>query len=314
MLSLRAFARVAPRRISSRISTSSSLLRPTFQSAVRNNGVSIIGRAATASFSTSRQLLDQYSQHLAAKLANEIELEQEEAAEGAASDDGVKQFVAENPEWTILDAEGEQDVFLQRKFEDEEVTAHFSISDFNNPMQDEMAMEDDILGDEEDLEGQSGGANTAGSSIQGRAGGGNLKVGTEDNNAPADRDVLQDEEDRQTSFPVNVTVLIRKAGKGSLRFDLVAENGMFLIQQITPVSESSASAVEQIREALSQRSNQYSGPPFEQLDEDLQSMLDDYLGVRGISSNLANLVPDYVDVKEQKEYLGWLSRVKNFVD
>jgi complement component 1 Q subcomponent-binding protein len=89
---------------------------------------------------------------------------------------------------------------------------------------------------------------------------------------------------------------------------------MFLIQQITPVSESSASAVEQIREALSQRSNQYSGPPFEQLDEDLQSMLDDYLGVRGISSNLANLVPDYVDVKEQKEYLGWLSRVKNFVD
>jgi complement component 1 Q subcomponent-binding protein len=160
---------------------------------VRNNGVSIIGRAATASFSTARQLLDQYSQHLAAKLANEIELEQEEAAEGAASDDGVKQFVAENPEWTILDAEGEQDVFLQRKFEDEEVTVHFSISDFNNPMQDEMSMEDDIMGDEEDLEGQSGGANTAGSSIQGRAGGGNLKVGTEDNNAPADRDILQDE-------------------------------------------------------------------------------------------------------------------------
>lgn len=122
------------------------------------------------------------------------------------------------------------------------------------------------------------------------------------------------QEDRQASFPVNVTVLIRKAGKGSLRFDLVAENGMFLIQQITPVSESSASAAEQIREALSQRSNQYAGPPFEQLDDELQSMLDEYLSVRGVSSNLATLVPDYVDVKEQKEYLGWLGRVKNFVD
>lgn len=193
MLSLRAFARAAPRRISARITTSSSLLRPTFRSAVQTNGVSIIGRAATASFSTSRRLLDEQSQHLAVKLANEIELEQEEAAEGATSDDGVKHFVAENPEWTILDAEGEQDVFLQRQFEGEEVTVHFSISDFNNPMQDEMAMEDDILGDEEDLEGQSGGANTAGSSIQGRTGGGNFKVGTEDNNAPADRDELQDE-------------------------------------------------------------------------------------------------------------------------
>lgn len=89
---------------------------------------------------------------------------------------------------------------------------------------------------------------------------------------------------------------------------------MFIIQQITPIAESSASAAEQIRESLSQRSNQYAGPPFEQLDEELQSHLDEYLGVRGISSQLANVVPDYVDVKEQKEYLGWLNRVKDFVN
>jgi complement component 1 Q subcomponent-binding protein len=89
---------------------------------------------------------------------------------------------------------------------------------------------------------------------------------------------------------------------------------MFLIQQITPVAETGASAVEQIRTALSQRSNQYSGPPFEQLDEELQSYLDEYLSVRGISNQLAILVPDYVDVKEQKEYLGWLKAVKEFVD
>jgi complement component 1 Q subcomponent-binding protein len=89
---------------------------------------------------------------------------------------------------------------------------------------------------------------------------------------------------------------------------------MFAIQQITPVAETSASAAEQIRESLYQRSNQYSGPPFEQLDEELQVYLDEYLAVRGISTPLANLVPDYVDVKEQKEYMGWLKSVKQFVE
>jgi len=315
MLSLRAFTRAAP-RISTRIATSSSVLRTSFQSVVRRNGISLIGRAAAASFSTSRlRFADQQSQQLAVKLASEIELEKEEATLGTGSDDGVKQFFDENPDWSVAGADGEQDVFLTRKYEDEDITVHFSISDFNNPMQEDMAMEEDeALHDEEDIEGQSGGANTAGSRIQGRTGDGNFKVGTEDENAPADRDELLDDVDRESSFPVNVTVLIQRAGKGSLRFDLLAENGMFLIQQITPVAETGASAAEQIREALSQRSSQYSGPPFDQLDDELQNFLDEYLAVRGISSQLANFVPDYVDVKEQKEYLGWLNRVKEFVD
>jgi len=277
--------------------------------------VSVIGRAVAASFSTSGlRFVDQHSQQLALKLDAEIDLEHEDSKLGTGSDDGVKQFFAENPDWSVADAEGEQDVFLTRKYEDEDVTVHFSISDFNNPMQDDMAMEDDVLGDEEDLEGQSGGANSAGSRIQGRTSDGNFKVGTEDGNAPADHDEHLDEVDRGPSFPVNVTVLIQRAGKGSLRFDLLAENGMFAIQQITPVAETSASAAEQIRESLYQRSNQYSGPPFEQLDEELQVYLDEYLAVRGISTPLANLVPDYVDVKEQKEYMGWLKSVKQFVE
>jgi complement component 1 Q subcomponent-binding protein len=193
MLSLRAFTRAAP-RISTRIATSSSLLRPSFQSAVRRNGVSVIGRAVAASFSTSGlRFVDQHSQQLALKLDAEIDLEHEDSKLGTGSDDGVKQFFAENPDWSVADAEGEQDVFLTRKHEDEDVTVHFSISDFNNPMQDDMAMEDDVLGDEEDLEGQSGGANSAGSRIQGRTSDGNFKVGTEDGNAPADHDEHLDE-------------------------------------------------------------------------------------------------------------------------
>jgi complement component 1 Q subcomponent-binding protein len=58
----------------------------------------------------------------------------------------------------------------------------------------------------------------------------------------------------------------------------------------------------------------YSGPPFPQLDEDLQVLLESYLAERGVDTELAIFIPEYIDVKEQKEYLGWLKKVKDFVE
>ena len=60
--------------------------------------------------------------------------------------------------------------------------------------------------------------------------------------------------------------------------------------------------------------NLYTGPPFGQLDEEVQGMLEQYLDARGINTALALFIPDYIDVKEQKEYLSWLGRVKKFVE
>lgn len=59
--------------------------------------------------------------------------------------------------------------------------------------------------------------------------------------------------------------------------------------------------------------NKYLGPPFANLDEDLQILIDRYLDERGINSALAVFIPDYIDMKEQKEYTTWLSNVKGFV-
>lgn len=112
-------------------------------------------------------------------------------------------------------------------------------------------------------------------------------------------------------------MLIRRPGasdKGSLRFDLVSDNGEFNIQQITPLPASSASPLEQVRESYSDRQSRYAGPPFEQLDEQVQETFEEYLNARGITSQLANAIPDYIDVKEQKEYLAWLNRVRNFAE
>ena len=55
------------------------------------------------------------------------------------------------------------------------------------------------------------------------------------------------------------------------------------------------------------RRNLYEGPPFGNLDEDLQVLLERYLDERGVNTALAMWVPEYIDFKEQREYLDWLS-------
>lgn len=60
--------------------------------------------------------------------------------------------------------------------------------------------------------------------------------------------------------------------------------------------------------------SKYSGPPWQQLDEDLQLLMERYLEERGINTALALFVPDYAELKEQKEYISWLKNLKAFVD
>jgi complement component 1 Q subcomponent-binding protein, mitochondrial len=58
----------------------------------------------------------------------------------------------------------------------------------------------------------------------------------------------------------------------------------------------------------------YNGPPWQQLDEELQLLMERYLEERGINTALALFIPDYAELKEQKEYLSWLKNLKSFVD
>jgi complement component 1 Q subcomponent-binding protein len=121
----------------------------------------------------------------------------------------------------------------------------------------------------------------------------------------------QEDYDSQQAFPANVHVLIQRPDKGAIRVHLVTDNGRFNIQGVMHLPDSSSSPSELLR---SSPSHLYTGPPFEQLDEEVQGMLEQYLDARGINTALALFIPDYIDVKEQKEYLGWLGRVKAFVE
>ncbi|KAK4556460.1 Mitochondrial acidic protein mam33 [Recurvomyces mirabilis] len=325
-MSLRNLARAAPRTASRIVSSTpkSSFIRPSLHTTLQTLRPQQPQLSSLRAFSTSHKLRDDASQELAAKLSSEYALETEDSATPASSDENIQTFLSQNPHWNLHDLDHNQEVLLTRTYEDEEITVSFSPVDFNTPMEMNEGEEmDEAVMDDEDISAQSGGANTKGAINQGKTSGGNFKVAPQDSIAPADREELrseeemegQENEDDQPAFPANVNVLIQRKGKGALRINLIADTGMFNIQSLTHVPDSKhtngLSASELIR---LDTPNLYTGPPFQQLDEEVQSLLEQYLDVRGINTHLALFVPEYIDVKEQKEYLGWLGRVRGFVE
>jgi complement component 1 Q subcomponent-binding protein len=139
----------------------------------------------------------------------------------------------------------------------------------------------------------------------------NFKVAPEDSVSRADREDAEEEE--EPSFPARVNVVVEKPGKGALAIETVAQDGMIVIDNVYYFADA-AHAHAKTAEKIHERQDLYAGPPFSNLDEDLQVLLEKYLEERGINTALAIFVPDYIDMKEQREYLTWLSNVKRFVE
>ncbi|KAK4696752.1 hypothetical protein P7C71_g1214, partial [Lecanoromycetidae sp. Uapishka_2] len=206
------------------------------------------------------------------------------------------------------------------------IRVSFSIADLNamNDDADEYG-EDKALYDEDPGEipesAQSGGANTKGIINQGRTKGGNISIAPEDRVAPADREELAEDEsatgdadpNAEPSFPARVNVMIEKKGKGTLQIETTAQDGEIVIDNVY-YFQNAELADAKTAELDWKRRNLYEGPPFGNLDEDLQVLLERYLDERGVNTALALWVPEYIDFKEQREYLNWLENVKSFVD
>lgn len=168
------------------------------------------------------------------------------------------------------------------------ITVSFSIADIAN-MENSMSEEDDYaLGDEE-VDGQ-------GRSSQ--------EGGEEDGEAGAGGD---------SAMSMNLNIVIEKPGKGCINLDAVAQDSAIIVENMSYYQDP-AIAHSSSPEAVHKSRDVYPGPPFGTLDEDLQLLMEQYLEERGINNALAVFVPDYMDYKEQREYLQWLNNVKGFVD
>ncbi|GAA96031.1 uncharacterized protein L969DRAFT_19728 [Mixia osmundae IAM 14324] len=175
--------------------------------------------------------------------------------------------------WKIEDKSGQDEVTLTRSFGNESIKLLFSIADLDN-----QANED----------------------------------GMEDESATAETDE-EGNDLEEPGFPVRTSITINKPEGGALTIDAIAQDGVFVIDNIAFYSDALL-ASELTAEADWKRRGLYIGPQFSHLDESLQQEFEDYLEERGVDASLALFIPELADYKEQREYYRWLKKVKTFVE
>ena len=144
---------------------------------------------------------------------------------------------------------------------------------------------------------QQGGAQSKGAANSGRSKDGNINVASEDGLPPAEQ-----------SFPARLQITIEKDGvQGALQVESIVRDGEVVTENVHYFPDAATADAKNVEAEVARRSL-YVGPPFANLDEDLQVLIDRYVAERGIDTALAIWVPDYVDYKEQREYVAWLSR------
>lgn len=252
------------------------------------------------------------NEELVAKLQSEISVE-EDMGENEDLSANIKEYIDNSP-FTIEDNPGQEEVVLTRTFGDEKIRIVFSTADLHNTSENEDFGEE-AYGEADELDAQSGGANTKGAINQGRTQDGNIRVAPEDSIAPADREELDDEHsgEGEQGFPAKAHITIERPGKGALSIEAVLQDGDVIIEDFYHLPNTEL-ADPKTAEHDWQRQAVYAGPPFANLDEDLQILLEKYLEERGINTRLALFIPDYIDQKEQREYIQWLNKVKAFVE
>ncbi|KAI1385729.1 mitochondrial glycoprotein [Hypoxylon trugodes] len=294
MMSLRAAARSAPRTLSRLSSTAvrqSRVAQPS--SLLKSSWTPLRSPQLASAFSTSqfrRAPETEVDEELSVKLESELQFEGEmkEAEELPAS---VKDFL-ENSPFELKDVAGKEDVSLVRTFGNETITITFSISDLANYNPDEFN-EDAALGDEE-LDSPDG-------KVRGSQG------------APENEDEGEFDEEAEPGVPSRLNIVIEKEGKGALNIEAQAQEGHIIVENFYYFQDPKL-AHSSTAELAHSAQDVYPGPPFGSLDEDLQLLMERYLEERGVTSALALFVPDYIDIKEQREYQAWLKNVKDFVD
>ncbi|KAL1867553.1 hypothetical protein VTK73DRAFT_4077 [Phialemonium thermophilum] len=286
MMSLRSSARLVPRVLSRTSFAAVARQSPVTTRTLLKSNAAVFRPQQVSAFSTSfirRAPAGETDAELSAKLESEIEFEQD-VKENEPVPASIKDFL-ENGPFEIEDVPGKEDVVLTRTFGNEKITVSFSIADLHNYDPD-LQDADSALGDE-DLEG---GRNTA---------------GEEDSEFDTGAD--------EPGVPCRLRIVVEKPGQGALNIEALASDGGVVVENVYHYADA-ALAHARTPEAVHAAQDIYPGPPFGSLDEDLQILMERYLEERGIGQALAVFVPDYMEMKEQKEYLAWLAKVKQFVD
>ncbi|OKL56842.1 hypothetical protein UA08_07982 [Talaromyces atroroseus] len=297
MLSLRSFTRSAPRAFSRSFSVAARPTTTRLSTALQRPSLlqKPVTRYQYPAFSTAgilREPAGEVDIELNGKL--EEELTHEKASDELDESNAAVQAFFESSPWKVKDVAGEQEIVLSRKFGNENIRVTFTVSDLQNLPEEEF---DDLAESEYE---QSVNRGQPGEPVATRP---------EDRIAPSDREF---DDEPVPGFPARVNISIEKPGNGALLIQTTAQDGLFEIHEVShfakaDLAEAETAEKDWLRQSL------YSGPSYANLDEELQALFDRYLEERGFNAELANIIPEYITVKEQKEYTRWLETVKKFV-
>ncbi|OLY83403.1 Mitochondrial acidic protein MAM33 [Smittium mucronatum] len=232
-------------------------------------------------FSSSNLLMrsGENDETLVQTLTEEVKYEKAEIAEQGDSE-FIRSFV-EKTGFKIIDSPGVSDVVIEKDFGNEKIHVRFTINDISN-MENEVPNVE-VFDESQDPNGEP------------------TKIG--DNQHRVEDDVSE--------FYVNLVLTITKPNAPTLQFNLVAEEGEIGINQMQFFNDPKE-AIEQSSESDYVRRTVYLGPVFGQLSDDLKEGIDQFLEDRGIDTGLSMFIQDYIEYKEQKEYLRWLEQFSAF--
>ncbi|KAF2459640.1 regulatory protein suaprga1 [Lineolata rhizophorae] len=318
MMSLRSFARAVPRTVSRATLQPARSQLPVRPLAVPKMWKPTRPSAFISAFHTipsrrAPQEGDNVTQELHAKLCSELELEAQ-MPETDKYPEGVQDYLDQS-EYTLQDLPGKEEIVLTRQYGDETIKITFSIASLQDmpeepedPAYDDEEM-DETMKDAQAPPGQKRPVNA-------RGGKENPDVAPEDKVSPADQEDMNeeygDEFDQGQSFPIGLTINITRPNKGAISVAASTSNGALTVDNVFFYPDANM-AEPKDAETVFSRQGIYAGPPFGTLDEDLQSLIEQYLEERGIDAHMMLFVPEYIDYKENREYLQWLENMKNFV-
>ncbi|CCD22399.1 Mam33p NDAI_0A02410 [Naumovozyma dairenensis CBS 421] len=231
------------------------------------------------SFVSTKLIFNQQKQNVLESIKSELKIEKEGLSD--LSESPFKKFL-EDSGFNVVETPGKNEAQIVKKSEDgETVHVNFDVAQVANLPYDSALAE-------------------------------NLKDEVNEvNEEPTDPE--EEDFDSLGDNFANVNVVITKSDDSALSFELLLnlQEGSFYVDSVTPF-KSSKQALDESAEAEISRELVYHGPPFSNLDEELQESLESYLESRGITEELAAFIGSYSEFKENNEYVSWLENMDTF--
>ncbi|KAJ1725389.1 Mitochondrial acidic protein mam33 [Coemansia erecta] len=210
-------------------------------------------------------------------LSEEIDYEAKQAAE-----EGEPEFIqafTNKTGFKIKSQLGDNRVVMVKQFGSETITVSFDVSEILNV--------DDPIAD--------------------------ISVYRENEEGDAVKEAERKAEDTPEDFPICFTATFAKPGAPVLHMELECEEGEIGVDHMKFLPDEE-SAIAGTTEKDWARRQVYCGPIYGQLSDDLKENIDEFLAERNVDTALTLFMQDFIEYKEQGEYLNWLKSFKKFIE